>query len=750
MKTFFENYKSEIIEQYKLKYNKTILDDIDLQKIDDFLNNEIMSLYKPVEIYVSNTTLTDVDAPPVKKDFLQLYDKCRVENKVFSLSHGVYNNEKSQYLDIWDEQLVRRNEFKNKMKQALKELNFSLVHLNNGYQRVFKENANAIYGASGEENFTFYDINSISNLTGTCYYTLLTTINQIEKILGNRVILRTEQELFDYLVYLNKKPYDSIVNLDNDFLNNLINNITEEDKEFVYNHILSYCHFYVSEELKNKLQNIIDGIFNSNDNYRKLIFKYNSNLKKLSSETNIFNIMINNDFDNFISENYNEHKFKEINKDIKTIFNVIVYDDFLQSELLDLCDNYKRSTVMLSDTDSTFCVSTVIFNNILNSLKEECMSRNIVLDNELDYAVNAFKIIMFIGESMSRFFLDKLGGPEYQNSTDNRWSLKSEFLYDKILLLKVKKTYTGSIVSQEGIRLKPKKIDHKNNEIVRSLYSPLTKDFLKDILTELLIKDNSETSIYNILDILETHKEKLNVILKDYEQCSKLGTRADFKSEEAYKNDAISVWQYKAAMTFNMLFPECKTMKSDKTMIMPIKSFKEPNVDYYVDVEYLLKANLNSEQINYINKNKTKEDNPKINYSKFIKKFNELDNSDQIINDLNKKFKKEEFKIISNWYIETYGLNEDLKERFTNLFELKNKNNDEKKLINKLIEDKGISYLAFNYYSSMPETMLCLVDTDSLRLKTIDDRMARILDALRFKVYSKSNNKKYATNILTI
>lgn len=748
MKTFFESYRDEIIENYKLKYKKVVLDENDYEYIDKFINEKIMPLYNPVDIYVSNTTLTDPDAPPVKKDFLQLYDTCRKEGKVFSLSHGVYNNEKSQYLDIWDEQLIRRNEFKVKMKDALKALNFILVHLNNGYQRVFKENANAIYGASGEENFTFYDINSISNLTGTCYYTLLTTINQIEKVLGNRVILRSDQELFDYLIYLNKKPYNEIINMKDDFLDSLVNNINSNDNEFVYEQILSYCKYYISDEVKENLKHIIDGIFESEDNYRKLIFKYNSNLKKLSSETDIFNIMINNDFENYISETYDEHKFKEKNVNIRKILNTFVYDDFLQSELLDLCDNYKRSTVMLSDTDSTFCVSTVVFDNIVKSLKEECSSKGFSFNSELDYAVNAFKIIMFIGESMSRFFLDKLGGSEYQNSMDNRWSLKSEFLYDRILLLKVKKTYTGSIVSQEGIRLKPKKIDHKNNEIVRSLYSSLTKDFLKDILIELLMKDDSDASIYKILEILENHKEKLNKTLMNHVECSKLGTRADFKSEAAYKNDAISVWQYKAAVTFNALFPEVKTMKSDKTMIMPIKGFKEPKVKFLVNIKELEKIGLSEEQIKYINKNKT--DDEKIDYKRFINKF-ELNTSDnKILKKLDKEYSKFEFDVVSSWYIETYGKNDDLKERFTNLFNLENKTDSDMKLINKLIEDKGISYLAFNYYSSMPESMLCLVDTDSLRLKTIDDRMSRILDALRFKVYSKSNNKKYSTNILTI
>lgn len=688
---FFDEYKKEIETIYKLKYKKDNLDESDKKNIDLFVN-ELMKSYKQSTIKIKNTTLQEIGEPEKEIDFIQFYDSCRNNNAVFSLSHGAYKGEKSQILEIWDEQITRRKEFKEKMKDELKVQNYAKVSLYNNFQKVFKENANALYGAFGEENFCFYDINSISNLTGTCYYTLLTTINQIEKILGNRILLRNRQEVFDYISYLYNKDTSPLLKLTNNIIyRSSLDKISNSDIEYVLNKFKEYMTFD-DDELIDIIKDIIYDVFMSEDNDRKLIFKYNCNFIKLVEDTDIFKYMIDCDFENFLSSKYDEHKFKETSVDIKSILETIVYDDFLQSNLLDLCDNYKRSVVMLSDTDSTFCVTDQIFNSILDSVNRVCNEKNIKFESEQDLKVHSFKIIMFIGETMSDFFLKTLAGPKYQNSMDNRWKLKSEFLYHKILLLKVKKTYFGSILSQEGIRLSPMKLDNKNTELVRSKYSIFTKDFLKDIFYHIVMTEDKGLDIYKILDIVDEYRNKFNILSNDYIEFSKFGSRADFKLDKAYKNDPMSVWQYKAAVTFNALFPESKTLPGDKTMIMPIKSFKCPS-----DIT------------------------------------NEED--------------------VKNWFIDTYGVNEELKKRFIDLFNKENKLKIEEKLIDVLLKDRSINYLAFNYYSSMPECMLEIVDKESIGLDLIDNRIIRIFDALRIKTYNKSvnsKNKTYLTNMLIL
>lgn len=750
--TYFEKYKEEVSNIYKIKYNKQILTEEDNKKIDNFLTN-LKDLYKPIKISISNTTVQTIGEKEKEVDFISLYDNCRKSGYVFSLSHGVYKNEKSQFLNIWDEQIIRRKEFKEKMKDELKLQNYAKVSLYNNFQKVFKEIANAIYGASGEENFIFYDINSISNLTGTCYYTLLTTINQIEKILGNRVLLRSEQELLDYLSYIMDKD-TSLDDKDNVYYKKALDKIKEEDKQYIFNKIKSYCIFDLSDDIINVLNNFISFIYNNVDKF--IALKYNANFSKVVEDLDIFRYMIEEDFENFINMKFDEHQFKTKSKNAKNFLESFVYDDFLQSDLLDLCDNYKRSTVMLSDTDSTFCVATDIFNNIMRSLKDACISKKYDIASEQDFKVHSFKIIMFIGETMSDFFLKTLAGPEYQNSMDNRWKLKSEFLYHKILLLKVKKTYFGSILSQEGIRLSPMKLDNKNTELVRSKYSTFTKDFLKDIFDNIVMTEEPELDIYKLMDIVDEYNNKFDIMAEDYVELSKMGSRADFKLDTAYKNDPMTVWQYKAAATFNVLYPDLKNLPGDKTMTIPIKTKSEPKLNLICKLEEIFDktVDINSIDEKMLKSIKRKmDDNETINAVDVVQILEKNEKLDLLDSTFIKKYKKEVSKQIEEWYINEYGVNEDLKQRFRDFFNKSNKSNQEKKVYQALLSDKSIGYLAYSYYSSMPESMKDIVDVDNIKLETVENRIIRIFDALRIKTYQKSiksESKNFRTNFLTV
>lgn len=563
-------------------------------------------------------------------------------------------------------------------------------------QVTFKEIANAIYGSCGESNFIFYDVESISNLTGTCYYTLLTTINQIEKVLGNRIILRNDQELLDYLSYLNKKDLsllDNVIKNNNPILSKLLKSFNkEEDLNYIIEKIKIYCRYEISDDMINKVRQIISNVFNSNNIYRSLVFKYNCDFKRLIKDSDIFKEMISNDFSNYISNKYNEDQFKESNKDLLSIIKTFVYDDFLQSDLLDIADNYKRSVVMLSDSDSTFCVAKCVFDNALNATIDMCVENKNELDSILTYKAIAFRLIMVISESMSDFFLTTLGSSKYQNSRENKWKLKSEFLYNKILLMTVKKTYFGSILSQEGIRLNPMKLDNKNTELVRSIYSPFTKSFMKEICDLLVMSDDKKPDIYKVVDIVQKYENKFNELSNIPEEISKFAVKSNFKVDKAYKNDPMGVYSYKAAVTFNCLYPEAKVYHGDKTALFPIKPMSCP--------------------------------------SQF----------------------KEENEIV-NWFIEAYGINDDLKKRISEFLLKKNKSDIEIKVYNALIKDRTIRYLSSNYYSVIPATMLDIIDKDTMYLSLVEDRIVRIFDALRFKTHTKSVNSKKKnqyTNILMV
>lgn len=751
---YFNEYLNELESIYKIKYNKQVLDEIDKQKVLAYFNEKIKPRYKAKKIKISNTTLQYHDEPVKEVDFVSLYDQCREQNCTFSLSHGVFKDEKSQILEIWDEQMIRRNEFKNKMKDMLKENNTVMANLYNNYQKIFKENANAMYGSFGESSFVFYDVNNISNLTGTCYYVLLSTINEIEKVIGGRVLLRDSQELFDYLVYLNNKNISRYSELIiPELKEKLEEHISDKDVEEICSIIKSYCQFQVNDKIYDIIKNTIENVFKSNDIAKKLLFKYNCKFLKFIKDTNLFDYMIRLDFENFVSNKYNEHQFSEKNNNVKELLELLVFDDYLQSDLLDLADNYKRSTVMLSDTDSTFCVSNEIFNEIMSSFINICNENNIKFDSDLDYKTHSFKIIMFIGSAMSDYFLKTIAGEKYQNSKDNRWKLKSEFLYNKILLMKVKKTYIGSILSQEGIRLTPMKLDNKNTELVRSRYNFITKDFLKDFYNVLIMDESKDIDVKSLLDVVDNYNDKFDSISKDYLECSKLGTRSEFKLTTAYKNDPFTVYQYKACATFNCLFPEYKTLPGDKVSLMPVSAVPAFKYESIVNLEELLsKLNSNPSDIDKVRKKFKSEMVDLVKFNEYVVKeqLNSIVLDKKYMSTIQTLLNEERDKKLKEWYISSYGKNEDLKNRFIDLFNRPNKSEFELKTIEMLMKDAGINYLAFSYYDSMPETMLDIIDINTIKLESIYDRTIRIFDALNIKVYQKSDQKNYLTNILEL
>lgn len=764
---FFDDYKNEMVSLYKIKYNKMELDEEDYYKIETLFNKYLKERYKPKTIEISNTTKQNLDEESKTVDFIKTYDSCREKGYIFSLSHGVFKNGNSLFLNKWDGLKTARDISKNKMKEALKLNLKAQADMYNGHQNVKKRNANGLYGACGESNFILYNVDVISNLTGTCFYVLTSTINQIEKILGSRIILRNENEFLSYISYLMKKDLSTLKDFNDTFgiLNNLKQTLNESDIDYIYNRYISYLQKdenghnnltldeELSEDTKIQLKDLLTYLYN-NDLNRFALFKYNCDLNTFMDDTDFIYKMMENNFENYISEKFNEHEFKEKNKDIKILLNALVYEDNFQYDVQDLCDNYKRSTVMLSDTDSTFCVSNKLFNNIMDSLKRLCKYKERELNNELEYKVHAFKMIMYIGESMSDFFLKTISGPMYQNSKDNRWKLKSEFLYNKIILFMVKKTYFGSILSQEGIKLNPMKLDNKNTEIVRSQYTKITKDFMKDLYHSLVMKEGDNKYIIDMYNLVNDYHKKFDSLTENVHSATTLGSKSNFKFITSYKNDPLSVYQYKASALYNALFPESKILHGSKTKIFPVKSYKLPSLEYLINKnEFLIKCKLNNNDCL-----------EKINRSKLLKPemvniFILLDFIDKNGFEDNIKDKEEysnylklaqnkKHDIVKTWYIETYGHNEELKTRFVNLFENKKEN---KSLISKLIDDMGISYIAIEFYKTLPECLLPLINFERIKSHAIDDRTVRIIEALRFRVYNKvPTSKTCTTNILMI
>jgi hypothetical protein len=192
-----------------------------------------------------------------------------------------------------------------------------------------------------------------------------------------------------------------------------------------------------------------------------------------------------------------------------------------------------------------------------------------------------FKLVMIIGEYVSDDFLEIISFK--QNTKKNLWKLKSEFLYIKILLLKVKKSYFGNTITKEGIALVPSRFDEKNTEVSKSSYSEASRNFIKDICNY-TVMEKEAFQFKNVFEILSRHrKNNLKDILE--EQKVTLGIPGKWKSGNAYKNP-FSYAPYVCGLFWNIIFQEKKIESGSKVLIFKLLTLDEDNLSYEKLVSY--------------------------------------------------------------------------------------------------------------------------------------------------------------------
>ena len=291
---------------------------------------------------------------------------------------------------------------------------------------------------------------------------------------------------------------------DTDDIITFITNVKNEDKKFF---ILDYIDNPITEKQlfeylihhtkTNKLidEDIVLSYVNGLDAEMISRVYYKNQLKELLLNNSWFKETLNEILQyEFMDKPADEVKEKFIS--IKDKILDFVYYDFLYEDRYKRAMNDKRRSVVTIDTDSVFCNVNPHVELITKSLNLD--SKDIIQQGSL---VNI--LINITTGALEKIFWNLTTNMGLVERAKPLINMKNEFVYEKLLLTKNKKSYCGIITSELGNQLSKPVLDIKGLPILKKTSVPkaLRKQFTK------LVED----------DILKTKKINLKQIIDKYD-----------------------------------------------------------------------------------------------------------------------------------------------------------------------------------------------------------------------------------------
>jgi hypothetical protein len=539
---FFQELYAEIEQMALIKYGK--IDAAIRSRIDTIFNRQLEK-YTPAKTQVLDPHTEQY----YEVSILDTMDRLERMDCIFTY-RSVFSKDRSPISDLLIDRLEERDRNKKLMLEAKSAGNHMMATLYDMVQKFMKEVANSIYGVLGEKNFFLYNPSTAGAITGNCAQQLKTLINQIEKIYGKRIILKDLDELFEYLYvnFIDKKiPFKSVKETF-DFFDRLDPTewVNKTDPEVIIEELFGYVENYDEKNdadkiiaIKKLLERIcLDPVL------RLRLYMLNDINNFLKSSTYIKRYIIEN-VDNICNlNNFNEKKlFSDLDRDLLPYLENFLYDDHIQSNQHELATKYKRSVVLASDTDSLFVESKELTNLIIETIKETNPE-----SSAHDVSVYTFRLLTYLGSRLTGYQLDKMA-VKHHNVTEHRFQYKSEYFYERILFLPVKKTYIGIMSVQEGYKIDPV-VDAKN--ITKTSYTKPSTEFIMDIINEVM--DLSKKFNYApIFKIIEDNRQKIrDMLLVDHNP--EAGNPFKYKTADNYEN-AYSEANFIAGELYNIFYP---------------------------------------------------------------------------------------------------------------------------------------------------------------------------------------------------
>lgn len=528
----------------------------DEKKLDDYLEQVIHDNFKDRKCEVRNTYREKILNSSLLNIVQYIHDR-----KPILGGYGVmYLNQKDSFnpnaLMLMDS-LNRRKEIKkDRKKYDKRSYEFMVRDIAQANEKVI---ANSFYGSNGTKTSTFYNKDIASSVTATGQAEISTAETGFESLIANNTPF---YDMDECLLYMRR--------------------IVDEEYK--------YTDFPKIDEIYDKLFERLHGMFFSADKVREDILTYV--IQNLSYEDCVKIYLKNNLFAFF-------HYYKPVRKLMKKIINKTksfrdpnnipeeIKDDLTQvfDYLNTFCvynytvrnrierDKYHHRRVCVTqDTDSTMLTLRGLMNFFIDEFAEdEVAAEN---QSEFDFIlVNT--ICSLLTEYTHRIFRRYCEDVHILEDYIPLINMKNEFYYPILLDTDSKKHYITLTKLQEGVEIKPPKIEIHGLEMAKAETSEYTKNFFFNIIKEDIMyadKINVSEIMRKIQDFKLTIRHSLESRKKEFLPLKSV------KEMEAYDHP-YSEQGVRAARTWNLFYPDLQINLPDKFLVLAIACEKKKQFD---------------------------------------------------------------------------------------------------------------------------------------------------------------------------
>jgi len=509
----FQQYANNIAEFLALSTNE------DKEKLRSFI---VDFAKKTMDIpVIENVVRQGGDLKLKQTKLTQFITSMNENSRIISPSGSVYirPSEKRSLISEFEAELKRRRKVAKNAMFAAMEKNLDVLASNYNYQQAnAKIKANAVSGVMNALWNLFRDIGNYNAITSIARTVVALSASIIEQFSGGRFSFFTFDELINHVVLCrrnrpgNAKIYECVDKFD------LMIPTVEDVSNFLCDALYPYYIDSPRPALFDKTYNLVSKLDEADLIY---IYYYNNLVHLFQKNESVFRPIIDHIMTGDVVQSpgqdpKNIRRFDDEMLSIITICNkamvgstpisdLIKENPELVNKLVDIGTHYEVYIGKLDILFETFVYTNWIppnLNNIKDVLKSAILlldtdsnifttlnwvkwySKDVYSDHIDNYYIHSL-VVYLICKNVANI-LNKFAVNLGVDAGDvGKLMMKNEFLYPALMILDVKKNYTGLITIQEGMPLKKPKLDIKGVVLRSSSICKTSTEWFKTFLNEL-------------------------------------------------------------------------------------------------------------------------------------------------------------------------------------------------------------------------------------------------------------------------
>jgi len=448
---------------------------------------------------------------------------------------------------------VRRKKAKNEMLDHVNDEDQTIYNMLDMIQKTIKILMNSYYGVLTAKGSIFRNLDCGESITHSGELIIMTAISIFERFLTNNIRFYSVSDMINYCDNIVNEVYESEEDFEIGFEK-------EIDVDFVVKYL--YSHLADIETVKN--------VSVDKNNYSEALYKYLNNI----DEEYLYKIYYKNNLKAFFEDAYicpeDKEAFiflKEFEGVFKTIFlnpnkpneeqqvfldniwSILrdwVFYNYQNSYKYNECKTGSRRTVTIVDTDSNILylgAFYMFFKNMFPEIIDGSREKKVTTINTITYPLT--NVINDTYLNLTKY----CNIPESHRPLIN---MKNEFMFDKVLLTKNKKSYATSTMMKEGRLLEKSKIEVKGMKIKKSDTNKSVRKFFNKLLEE----DILSAEYIDYPKIIRKYFEFSDVIKDSLTSGSaEFGVPGNCNEISGYENP-YNVMSVRGALLWNILFPD--------------------------------------------------------------------------------------------------------------------------------------------------------------------------------------------------